>query len=72
MKLQLTKNQTLTFYDDESPVSITIIRSGFPGQYIFVTEDPVDGAEIVGTLQTKADIESRLEIKLNDYWEDAQ
>ena len=72
MKLKLTKNQPLAFYDEDQPVIIAIIRSGFPGKYIVVTEDPFVGAEIVGTLQTKSDIESRLEIKLNDYWEDAQ
>ena len=72
MRLQLAPRQPLTFYDEDYPVSITIIPSGFPGKYIVVTEGPADGAEIQGTMRTKSDIKNTLGIDLNDYWEDAQ
>ena len=72
MKLKLAENQSLTFYDEDQPVIITIIQSGWPGRYIVVVEDPFAGAEIQGTLQTKEDIKNALNLDLNDYWEYAQ
>lgn len=71
MKLQIAENQSLCFYDDDSPERIYILRSGWPGGYIVVTEGPADGPEIQGTMQTKLDIEIITGIDLTDYWEDA-